>query len=228
MFGCSRCSRSILLIRKGDKMKELLPVGIVIYSLLIGAIVSGCVSSSNHEVSMNGNISHNENTSSKVEEELDNDEVSQAGGNNPEINDIVTKEYNQNVRLKWRQETKWNETGDVLTSELYLYSEDNNEIECKVGGVVGELNDVKYKDRYPEDAIIPLDTWFGGGGTVIVGKILDKNTLVLMIRGIGDSVGYSTKWSDYNEWYKVEMIYNEEGKIQKLISTPLMESEEVM
>ncbi len=179
-------------------------IRLLLLVMLIGGIcmVSGCKSLEGFNDSVENTNTSNEILSSSTQ--LNNTNVEEKACN-----------------LKWRIQT--DNSGEIIKSYLYLYSENNEKIECEVGYIEGEVFSLEeYKDRYPKDGVIPINSWYGGQGIEIVGRYIDKSTLMLMSKGIGDGIEYGTSWDQYDEWYRINISYNEQGEIENLEAIELM------
>lgn len=144
--------------------------------------------------------------------------------NNSTLNISDTDVKQVICNLGWKIETEY--IDDILTSYLYLYSKDNVQVKCEVGDITGHVESIEeYKDRYPEDGILPIVSWFGGGGAELVGRYIDKNTIVIMIKTIGDAVGYGVDWDEYEEWCTISIEYNEQGQVESLLKLDDSQSE---
>lgn len=131
------------------------------------------------------------------------------------------EQQEENAQLAWRIEKQT--LDDSVRSYLYLQSVDNEAIAVELGYLVGEVFDLKeYKDRYPEGGIIPINSWYGGAGVEVVGRYLDGNALSIMVSPIGDGLEYGSSWEDYEEWYRVDISYDEQGKIAHLSAEEVM------
>lgn len=176
----------------------------IVLVVLIG-ITSGCTRFEQDNTSVKSTISN----------EISNN-------NTVKASDAEVKQKTCN--LDWRIEEEY--IDDIPTSYLYLYSKDNVQVECEVGDIIGHVESIEeYKDRYPEDGILPIVSWFGGGGAELVGRCIDENTIVIMIKTIGDIVGYGVDWHEYKEWCTVSIGYNEQGQVESLLNLQDRQSE---
>lgn len=187
---------------RGDDYLKALRV--IVLVVLIG-ITSGCTRFEQDNTSVKSTISN----------EISNN-------NTVKASDAEVKQKACN--LDWRIEEEY--IDDIPTSYLYLYSKDNVQVECEVGDIIGHVESIEeYKDRYPEEGILPIVSWFGGGGAELVGRYIDENTIVIMIKTIGDTVGYGVDWYEYEEWCTVSIGYNEQGQVESLLNLQDRQSE---
>ncbi len=118
--------------------------------------------------------------------------------------------------LQWRVESVL-DLDNVVKSYLYLYSEANPQVEVELEYIIGDVSSLEaYPQRYPQDGMIPISSWYGGAGVEVVLREIDSNTIAVMAKGIGDGISYSSDWAEYEKWYEIKIKYNSAGAIEAL------------